>query len=369
MDTISAAIEALSEALARIPGLRYWAALLIAATAGLVARLVDRILTAVFRRVVRRTETQLDDLVLDHLHRPLTRSAVLIGFYLAVVLVGLPTRFEHLAINVIQSLALVTWVVALVPLSGRLVLWMSAHPDRFRAVQPASQPLFSITSHVVLLGVATYIGLALWNIDVAGWAASVGIAGIAVGFAARDTLANLFAGVSILADAPYRIGDYIVLADGSRLRGEVTHIGLRSTRILTRDEIEITIPNATIANSTVINESGGPAVSQRVRLSVGVAYGSDVERVRQVLMEVARSEPLIRSEPEPRVRFREFAESALRFELLGWIAQAEERGRALDALHTRAHEALAEAGIAIPFPQRVVRLDGAARPADPLADR
>ena len=369
MDTISAAIETVSEVLARIPGLRYWIALLIAVTAGALARLADRLLSAVFLRFVRHTKTEVDDLILDRLHHPLIRSTMLVGFYLAVVLVELPPRFESLGINVIQSLALLTWIFALVPLAGELVAWMSAHPERFRAVQPASQPLFSILSNVVLIGVATYIGLALWNIDVAGWAASVGIAGIAVGFAARDTLANLFAGVSILADAPYRIGDYIVLTDRSGLRGEVTHIGLRSTRILTRDEIEITIPNATIANSTVINESGGPAVTQRVRLSVGVAYGSDVDQVRQVLMDVARAEPLVRPEPEPRVRFREFQDSGMRFELLGWIALAEERGRALDALHARIHEAFAEAGIRIPFPQRVVHLDAAAGTGSALTKR
>ena len=77
-----------------------------------------------------------------------------------------------------------------------------------------------------------------------------------MGFAAKDTLANLFAGVFILADAPYKIGDFIVLDGGER--GRVTKIGIRTTRILTRDDVEITIPNATIANSKIINESGGP---------------------------------------------------------------------------------------------------------------
>ncbi len=355
MEAISELLSRLSEALAGVPGLRYWTALLIVTVVIAAARLADRGVSWAFSRFVRKTQTQLDDIVIERLHRPLIRSTMLAGVYFAVVTVDLPAGVETWIVNFIQTLVLIVWTAALLPLVGEVILWMSGHPTRFPAVQPASQPLFLIAANVALVGLAAYIGLALWEIDVAGWAASVGIVGIAVGFAARDTLANLFAGVSILADTPYRIGDYIVLADGSQLRGEVRHIGLRSTRIVTRDEIEITIPNATIANSTVINESGGPNIQQRIRLKVGVAYGSDVERVREVLVEVARSEPLVCEEPAPRIRFREFGESSLNFELLAWIETAEQRGRAIDALHMRAYRALAEAGIEIPFPQRVVR--------------
>lgn len=365
METIAGLYDDLIAGLSSVPGLRYWAALLVFAVTWLGARVVDRAITWFFARLVRRTATQLDDIVIEGLHRPLTRTTILVGAYAAVALVQLPTRLEAWGFQVIETLLLVVWVAALLPLAGAVVTWMSAHPTRFSAVQTASQPLFHILGNVVLVGLGAYLALALWDIDVAGWAASVGIVGIAVGFAARDTLANLFAGVSILADAPYRIGDYIVLADGSNMRGEVRHIGLRSTRIVTRDDIEITIPNATIANSTVINESGGPDVRQRVRLRVGVAYDSEVDRVRETLNGVARAEPLVCADPEPRVRFREFADSALIFELLCWIEKAELRGKAIDALHTRAHRAFAEAGISIPFPQRVVSVVAPPEEADP----
>ena len=89
---------------------------------------------------------------------------------------------------------------------------------------------------------------------------------MAVGFAAKDTLANLFGGIFILADAPYKVGDFVVLGSGER--GEVTQVGLRSTRILTRDDVEVTVPNAMIANDTIVNESGGPWVKHRVRVRV-----------------------------------------------------------------------------------------------------
>ena len=361
--------EWLVETVSGVPGVRYWIALLLVGAAVAGSRALDRIITSGLLRLTQRTKTAFDDLVVERVHRPLTRSAILLGIYAAVLVMRLPTPVAHISVHLLQTLVVAVWVAALWPLVGEIVRWMSAHPTRFRAVQPASQPLFSIASQVVLIGSAAYIGLLLWGIDVAGWATSAGIVGIAVGFAARDTLANLFAGVSILADAPYKTGDYIVLAGASRQRGEVTHIGLRSTRILTRDDIEITIPNATIANSTVINESGGPDSRQRVRLKVGVAYGSDVDRVRAVLHQVARSEPLVCTDREPRVRFRAFADSSLNFELLCWIENAELRGRALDALLTSTHRALQEAGIDIPFPQRVIRLDRSEDPRDRDAGR
>ena len=120
-------------------------------------------------------------------------------------------------------------------------------------------------------------------------------------------------------------------------RGYVKNIGIRSTRIMTRDDIEITIPNSVIANSKIINESGGPVEMERVRVNVSVAYGSDIETVRSVLMEIAQSNDEVCSEPLPRVRFREFADSGLKFQLLLWIAKPERRGRTVDEILSLIH--------------------------------
>ena len=144
------------------------------------------------------------------------------------------------------------------------------------------------------------------------WLASAGIIGIAIGFAAKDTLANLFSGVFIMADAPYKIGDFVVLDSGER--GEITHIGIRSTRLKTRDDIEVTVPNSVMGNTKIINESGGPHEKFRIRVAVGVAYGSDIDKVREVLMGVALNDEAVCADPEPRVRLRNFGPSSLDFE-------------------------------------------------------
>jgi MscS family membrane protein len=215
-------------------------------------------------------------------------------------------------------------------------------------------PLFDNLTKILLIGTALYCLLVIWNLDVKPWLASAGIVGIAVGFAAKDSLANLFGGLFIIVDAPYKIGDYINLDGGER--GQVTSIGLRSTRLLTRDDVEITLPNAQIANAKIINESGGRWVLSRVTLRVGVAYGSDVDHVREVLLRAARSVPEVLDEPEPRVRFTELGDSALIFRVLCWIRDPVLRGRCVDGLNTAVYKALAAERITIPFPQRELHL-------------
>jgi len=191
--------------------------------------------------------------------------------------------------------------------------------------------------------------VALQNIglNVSGLLAGLGIGGLAFALAAKDTLANLFAGIFILADAPYKLGDFVILDNGER--GRVTDIGIRTTRLLTQDDIEITIPNAVIANSRIVNETGGPHEKERVRVTVSVAYGSDVDRVRAVLLECAKEVDHVCTEPAPRVRFREFGDSGLKFQLLAWIDEPVLRGRVLDDLHTRVYKRFNEEQIEIPY--------------------
>ncbi len=220
--------------------------------------------------------------------------------------------------------------------------------------------LFETAGKVILLALAFYFLFLAWNINVTAWIASAGIVGIALSFAAKDTLANLFAGVSIVADAPYKVGDYIILESGER--GMVTHIGLRSTRILTRDDVEITIPNGIIGNSKIINEAGGPSAKHRIRVAVGVAYGSDIDQVIETLEGVAAANSEICEQPKPRVRFRRFGDSSLDFELLCWINQPVDRGRLTHELNCAVYKAFARDKITIPFPQLDLHVQTMPRP-------
>jgi small-conductance mechanosensitive channel len=158
----------------------------------------------------------------------------------------------------------------------------------------------------------------------------------------------------VIMDAPYKIGDFIHLDTGER--GRVIKIGLRSTRLLTRDDVEITLPNAHIANAKVVNESGGPHEKTRVSVNVGVAYGSDIDQVHEVLLRAAQSVDYVVADPKPYVRFMEMGDSALLFRVQGWVDEPALRGRCIDGLNSAIYKALGASGIEIPFPQRVVHL-------------
>ena len=330
----------------------YIQAFTIALCSLLLAKIIDWFITKIMLRLARRTNNQIDDEVISALHRPIIYSVSLSGFSIALGLLEIFPPFNFIAFGLIKTIIVLIWMAFGIRVNLLILDWMVQHPRRFRFVQAATKPLFDILAKVILIGGSIYFMLISWGVDVTAWLASAGILGIALGFAARDTLANLFAGVFILADSPYKIGDFIVLGGGQR--GQVTRIGIRSTRILTRDDIEITVPNATISSSKIINESGGPHIKHRLRIPIGVAYGTDIDLVKQVLNQV--SEEAINldhvcKDPEPRIRFRSLGDSALLFELLCWIQAPEKRGRVQDYLNTALYKSLLEAKIEIPFPQ------------------
>jgi MscS family membrane protein len=126
--------------------------------------------------------------------------------------------------------------------------------------------------------------------------------------------------------------------------------------LLTRDDVEISIPNAVIGNAKITNESGGPAIDHRIRVPVGVAYGTRPAAVIKALEQVAGDCELILPLPAPRVRMRAFGESSLDFELLVWIRHPEQRGLARHNLLVEIERCFHEQGIEIPFPQRDVNL-------------
>jgi small-conductance mechanosensitive channel len=246
------------------------------------------------------------------------------------------------------------WGAALTAAAARLLDWLSIHHERFDLVTPRSLPVFDIGAKTLIYGGAAYFVLLAWDVDVTGWLASAGIVGVAIGFASQDTLSNLIAGVFILADAPYKLGDYLVLDNGER--GVVVEIGIRTTRLMTRDDVEIIVPNKEMANSRIINQSGGPVEAFRVRVAVGVAYGSDIDLVHATLAEIARGTEGVLAAPQPQVRFRALGESSLDHELLVWVHKPSERGVVTHRLLTAIYKRFNALGIEIPYPKRDVYL-------------
>ena len=329
---------------------RMLSALLIVIAGYLIGRAVVFVFTRVLSQLTRRTRSTFDDHVVLHLRRPIFSLIFYAFLALATIRIGLPDGATMAVIRLLASIVILYWMSAGFPIMA-LILERAAHwKDRLPFIEDRTLPLFDILCKLLVFLVGTYAILQIWRIDATAWLASAGVIGIAVGFAARDTLANLFSGVFIVADAPYTIGDYINLDSGER--GMVTHVGLRSTRILTRDDVEITVPNAVMGGAKIINEAGGRWTKMRVRVKVGVAYGSDVDQVVAVLEDIGKSHENVCPRPEPRVRLRALGDSSLDFELLCWIDEPVLRGKVLHELLMAVYKRLAREGIEIPFPQR-----------------
>jgi len=323
---------------------------LIFLSSALIASLVKFIIHRIQLHGTKKTNNPVDDHILEALRRPVGASIIIIGIRLAAVRSQLFSEQLELIDSILLTLVIFYWFRFVINISSYVLKYLSRSKSKVKIVQKHTLPLFDNLAAIVFYAMGIYFVLIAWEINISAWIASAGILGLALSFAAKDTLANLFAGVFILADSPYKLGDFIVLDSGER--GEVTHIGIRSTRILTRADVEITIPNAIMGNTKITNETAGPHKKYRIRIQISAAYGESIARVRDALMEVAAQADNIEKDPAARVRFRTFGDSGLNFELLCWVAEPVLRGRVSDSLNEAVYNKFLAEKIEIPFPQQ-----------------
>jgi MscS family membrane protein len=332
-----------------------------------LGRTVQWLLRTILIKAAQKTKTDLDDRLVQLLTAPVVQTTVILALAAAVHVFRFGESFEWALIRLLFTFLLFLWGRAWFKAVSLATSAMTRDGEHFNLFQPRTRPLIEMGIKVVLFTFLVWFFMTLWNINGTAWLASAGVIGIAVGFAAKDTLANLISGVSIIADAPYKLGDYIVLDTGER--GVVTELGMRSTRLLTRDDVEISIPNAVMGNAKITNESGGPAIEHRIRIPIGVAYGTEPAKVVALLEQLAHDNTMILDNPAPRARMRAFGQSSLDFELMGWIKYPEQRGLAKHNLLMEIDSRFRQENITIPFPQTDVHLHGSdAKPVEPPAE-
>jgi small-conductance mechanosensitive channel len=313
----------------------------------IIAQVVTFLLALIGKYITKKTVTDLDDKVIDSLRGPVFYTIALTGIYMSFRILFFGDVVKSFTLPFFQTVLIILWSVFLVRLI-KIVLdsFSKTHKVKFITVQ--TLPLFSNLSFVIIWAVAVYMMFGVWGINMTAWLASAGVAGIAIGFAAKDTLANLISGVFILTDAPYKIGDWIVLDSGER--GKVTNIGIRTTRMKNTDDMEVTVPNAVIGSATLINESGGKQGKKyRVRIPFGVAYGSDIDEVEKIVLNIADKNDKALQNPTPRVRFRVFGASSLDYELLVWVESSAKKGITTHELNKAIYKEFAKEGIEIPY--------------------
>ncbi len=315
-----------------------------------VAYLVSFIVRRLCTKIAGLTRFKLDTEIATIIHGPIVYSVLMVGFIASISFISLPDQLHQILVSILKTANILIWMTFGIRLSKLLLRASANNTARIKIVHPQSLPLFENLALIIIIGFAIYLIFQTWGINMTAWLASAGVLGIAIGFASKDTLSNFIAGIFILADAPYKIGDYVVLDTGER--GEVTDIGIRSTRMLTRDDVELTIPNAIMGNTKIVNQSGGPYKGFRIRIPVGVAYGSDIDQVKSLLLESIENNPSVRADPEARVRFRKFGVSSLDFELLCWVEHPSQRGSVTDELLTMIYNSFNQHGIEIPYPKQ-----------------
>ena len=319
-----------------------------------VAKIVDWIIISVLSRLASRTDSTIDDRIIQILHRPIYYSILFMGLGISIQLFQLPEIITFVSKGVFKTIVVIIWSFALFHSFIHFITWYGRQSKDDSIIQVHTMPIIDNVGKVVIFILGAFFILLSWDVDITGLTVSATVLVGIFGFAAQDTLANLFAGFFIMADTPYKIGDYINLDGGER--GYVNSIGLRSTRIMTRDDIEITLPNSLIANSKIINESGGPKENERVRIPISVAYGSDIDQVRSLLTEISKVSESVCENPAPRVRFRSFGDSGLIFQLLLWIEKPEDRGRIVDEINSTIYKRFMDENIEIPYPQRTLHV-------------
>ena len=317
------------------------------------AKLVDIIFTFIFKRLVDRTKTSLDDKILQLLHKPIFYSILFIGFSVAVKTATLPEYVDFALVGIFKTITIIIWIFVSSKILVMSMEWVSRQTTS-TLLQKNTLPLFNNLGKIAIGLFGVYFIFLSWDININGILASAGVLGVVLGLAAKDTVSNFFAGIFLMADSPFKEGDYILLETGER--GYVKQMGLRSTRFMTRDDIEITIPNSVIAASKIVNESGGPGETERVRITLHISYNSNIDEVKSVLIEIANNNENVLGMPEPRVRFREFADHGLKLQLLFWIHKPEIRGRTIDAVNTEIYKQFAQRKISIPYPTMEVLL-------------
>jgi small-conductance mechanosensitive channel len=219
-----------------------------------------------------------------------------------------------------------------------------------RNMIPIAEKLFML----FLMGTALIIILKHFNYDIFSVVTALGIGSLAIGLAAKDTLAHMISGFTLMLDQPFRIGDRIQLVGGQI--GDVADIGLRSTKIRTLDNQLLIIPNSDLCNTMLINQAF-PDARAKGRIDIGVAYGSDVERVKEILVATALDIEAVLRDPAPEAYFVSFGDSALKMSLFFWVEEYSQLFAVTDRINSNILRRFNEDGVEIPFPIRTVIME------------
>lgn len=309
-----------------------------------------------YHKIAERTKTTLDNHLIElMLGRPLFYLLLLGALYYitrdaGAVLTSVSTAVWELVQRLISSAIILLLTYYAVRLVDTVLDWyrdelsVKMEIEQLKHFFPLIRKILSITLWV--LGLLMLISF--WGVDIKGILVSMGVLSLAVAMATKDTIENMVSGFLIMFDRPFRIGDRVRLESGEI--GDIYEIGLRSTKLLTFDSNLIIIPNNKLVQQKITNLSY-PKPKIRVVVEVGVAYDSDVERVKEIMENIARSHSKVIDDPAPKAHFIDFGESALALKLFAYVDEYGDAWSTGNEIREQILHAFRKNNIEIPFPQ------------------
>ena len=304
----------------------------------------------ILRTVAQMTKTDLDDILIRAAKDVVTYSIPVLGLMAALTPLALETVIPQ---RILFTLLAVLLTRGMINLINNLSKWLEKIPAKRTesTMDEGLLPLLrkTLKTIVVILGVLIILGK--WEIQIGPLVGALGIGGLAIALALNSSLANIFSGIQLILDRSINVGDKVKLESGDL--GVVLDIGLRCTRIQTYDNEVISLPNSQLANAQVKNYTK-PDATIRVTVNFGVAYGSNVTKVKQVVLDVIKQLDDIMLEPEPQVLFLNMSDFSLDMSARVWVDDyGKQFARKLEMTEL-IYNTLNESGIEIPFPTRTV---------------
>jgi MscS family membrane protein len=288
------------------------------------------------------------------IRKPLLFVLILFGFRFSIVYLPLGEKIfivlkAILNALIIWQLSIMIWQVVRIFLR----IWKDKAISKGASSLDDLMPLIYDASKIFLFSVSSLLVISQFGIEIGPFVASLGIAGFAIGFAVKDVLGNVFGGVSLILDRTFRLGDKVEI-EGYEL-GYVEEVGIRTTKIRTFDGELIVIPNGILVNKAFKNY-GLPNASIRACVNFSVAYGNDVNKVKEIVLEVIETIPSALNDPPPIVEFLEMGDTSLNFVAKFWVSNFKEQYDNRLVAIEKIYNALNKAGIEIPFPTYTVYL-------------
>lgn len=306
-------------------------------------------------KITAFTATDLDDRILKRITPSVSLLLMFLGIYYAFRTLPLHEKiFRLLSGGLFIAIVMIVCILIYRVLHETLLWYAERQQDGEDGVFSRQMaPMIEKITMLFIIGAALMVVLKHFNYDILSLVTALGIGSLAIGMAAKDTLAHVISGFTLMLDRPFRIGDRIQLASGQI--GDVQDIGLRSTKIKTLDNQLLIIPNSDLCN-TILTNQAFPDNRIKGRINVGVSYGSDADQVKTLLVQLALEVEDILQEPVPEAFFVSFGESALNMSLFFWVEEYAKLFATTDKINTKILGRFREQGIEIPFPIRTVTL-------------